>query len=122
LVGLALQLNLRPAQSQGANTLCAEIGNGNTIFVISASGSIYKRDILQPGGPWTLVRTVPITATPRAIQVVDTAPGVYRYYVFTEDGGVFECDESGGCVASNVFTGPVNSRSSTWGDLKARYR
>lgn len=123
-LALAYQLGVGKAQGQGGGTLSSGDFFYRGLYALTPDGRIYSRGTDFPSNPWTLGRTVPVTSRAVALRVESGAvfPNPF-FYVFTEDGTVFECDGYyGACSSTNAFTGPTPATPETWGSVKARYR
>ena len=99
-----------------SNALQIEFG----LFAVTQDGTVYER-ISQT--TWVPVLSVPVASPPVALVPYSRPSGAGQgFYVFTENGTVFDCYLGGGCTSSVVFGGPVQSRSSSWGSIKASGR
>jgi hypothetical protein len=117
----AYALGARKAGAQGGCQIVAGDTYNTEEFAATADGRIYARG---PNGPWTLGRSVPVTSpvVSLVVQFGQIPPNPF-FYVYCQDGTVWECDGySGISTSTNVCSGPVPANQRSWGAVKERYR
>jgi hypothetical protein len=119
----------------GANTATAQAGANvwSANFLQHTGASLIGRSICAVStgsgvGAPTSTPPVPGAAAVAAFDVIDraTSGSTAGAIAVLEDGSVYEIDPAAGrpewILTGTLCTGPVSTKSESWGQLKARYR